>query len=542
VAAAEGRAGRDPDLDGRRGGLTAETGYGGWSELDVADTLSSRDAKSPKQLIEDGSVVGSLTAEGIDRNATQNAVAGHFVVQEQVAPLLASQGNFPSFDDEENGRLVVDAERGDGSDNLVVDVHDGRDGSTSDVAPTIRAAGAGKGGGSAPVVAYQGQGSNVGPMGTLRAGNGNEAGRMPFVEVDAILDPDAASGRDGIATTPSPDAEGRERLRNASLGVQEGDGASPTLNATAPPAVAIHEGVDYARTVSIRGREGGAQAEMEPEDVSPALRAGDGGSSRGLMAYVEGPAGPAVFRRSHKANDPEDPDHWAEAEVADTLAGPTGDQHAAQLVADPPRPDVTGYQIDAVHTADGLADPLSTSLGTGVQKVLEHGEISPTLRSGAHGDPGIGRERDEDRLVIEGLVDGPADEDRDVANPLKAQGERWHADGSDNFAVAPTLTAPDNRPRERVDGKRQDGSRTDAIPIAHVETAPTLNSNQQGGWRYDADQAESLVSSPSGDDDPLLPKKLDSHRYRVVGNGVVAPCAEFLGLRIAAEVARSTPP
>lgn len=31
------------------------------------------------------------------------------------------------------------------------------------------------------VIAYQGQGSNVGPMGTLRAGNGNEAGGVPFV-------------------------------------------------------------------------------------------------------------------------------------------------------------------------------------------------------------------------------------------------------------------------------------------------------------------------------------------------------------------------
>lgn len=35
--------------------------------------------------------------------------------------------------------------------------------------------------GHAPAVAYQCHGSNVGPMGTIRAGNGNETGGVPFV-------------------------------------------------------------------------------------------------------------------------------------------------------------------------------------------------------------------------------------------------------------------------------------------------------------------------------------------------------------------------
>jgi DNA (cytosine-5)-methyltransferase 1 len=33
-------------------------------------------------------------------------------------------------------------------------------------------------------------------------------------------------------------------------------------------------------------------------------------------------------------------------------------------------------------------------------------------------------------------------------------------------------------------------------------------------------------------DDPLLPLGLDSHRYRCCGNGVVAPVAEWLGVRL----------
>lgn len=37
-----------------------------------------------------------------------------------------------------------------------------------------------------PAIAYQCHGSNVGPMGTLRAGNGNEAGGVPFLEADPV--------------------------------------------------------------------------------------------------------------------------------------------------------------------------------------------------------------------------------------------------------------------------------------------------------------------------------------------------------------------
>jgi hypothetical protein len=36
------------------------------------------------------------------------------------------------------------------------------------------------------------------------------------------------------------------------------------------------------------------------------------------------------------------------------------------------------------------------------------------------------------------------------------------------------------------------------------------------------------------DDDPLNPTGLESNRYRCIGNGVVAPVAEFIGRRIVA--------
>jgi site-specific DNA-cytosine methylase len=38
------------------------------------------------------------------------------------------------------------------------------------------------------------------------------------------------------------------------------------------------------------------------------------------------------------------------------------------------------------------------------------------------------------------------------------------------------------------------------------------------------------------DDDQLLPPGLDSHRYRVIGNGVAEPVAEWIGRRLAAEL------
>jgi DNA (cytosine-5)-methyltransferase 1 len=49
----------------------------------------------------------------------------------------------------------------------------------------------------APAVAYQCQGSNVGPMGTLRAGNGNETGGVPFAIQERAVSESETSGPGG---------------------------------------------------------------------------------------------------------------------------------------------------------------------------------------------------------------------------------------------------------------------------------------------------------------------------------------------------------
>jgi site-specific DNA-cytosine methylase len=91
------------------------------------------------------------------------------------------------------------------------------------------------------------------------------------------------------------------------------------------------------------------------------------------------------------------------------------------------------------------------------------------------------------------------------------EGERWDTD-----IVSPTLNDFDN---------------SDSRAVTLV--APTVNSNKGGGWRFDADQAESLVLGGGSDpDEDLLPDKLDSHRYRACGNAVVVNVAEWLGHRI----------
>ena len=59
------------------------------------------------------------------------------------------------------------------------------------------------------------------------------------------------------------------------------------------------------------------------------------------------------------------------------------------------------------------------------------------------------------------------------------------------------------------------------------DVMPTLNAFDVGDVRTTA----AVLGGPP-EDDPLLPLGLDSHRYRCCGNGVVAPVAEWLGVRL----------
>jgi DNA (cytosine-5)-methyltransferase 1 len=95
-----------------------------------------------------------------------------------------------------------------------------------------------------PAVAYQCHGGNVGPMGTLRAGNGNEGGGVPFVAI-------AENGRGEI----------REMDVVPALG---GGGGKP---GEGYPAVAFVE----------RGRKGGRSCESQEDIAYTLLNPGEGG-------------------------------------------------------------------------------------------------------------------------------------------------------------------------------------------------------------------------------------------------------------------------
>jgi len=82
-----------------------------------------------------------------------------------------------------------------------------------------------------------------------------------------------------------------------------------------------------------------------------------------------------------------------------------------------------------------------------------------------------------------------------------------------------------------VKGKRAQ-TNTDDESWRSGDVTPTLN-------RFDVGDSRATVAIVGGGgvtDDDLLPLGLDSHRYRVIGNGVVAPVGEWIGQRLAAYI------
>lgn len=107
-----------------------------------------------------------------------------------------------------------------------------------------------------------------------------------------------------------------------------------------------------------------------------------------------------------------------------------------------------------------------------------------------------------------------------VASTLRAEyGEQSHrGDGADPLVTTPAVFRKAQRAHTPDDGERwQEDELADTLDAAG-HTART---------------ATAVVGTEPGEyaDDP---KGLDSNRYRVIGNGVVAPNAYWLGVRLAA--------
>jgi DNA (cytosine-5)-methyltransferase 1 len=163
---------------------------------------------------------------------------------------------------------------------------------------------------------------------------------------------------------------------------------------------------------------------------------------------------------------------------------------------------------------------------TGVAASVGNG-IAPPVRAGGHGDPGIGRDNDHDRLIFNATASFGQWEQEVTAGNLSARDHK-----STNHLVS---SSPDpDRVREadglagRLDGGQDvagtllapgaEGGRRDKIPLAL-----TFRKATRVGLRARPDTGRHRS----------LPLGLDSHRYRCCGNGVVSNVSEWIGVRLA---------
>ena len=110
-----------------------------------------------------------------------------------------------------------------------------------------------------------------------------------------------------------------------------------------------------------------------------------------------------------------------------------------------------------------------------------------------------------------------------------ANGHGWAEGHTHTIASDASSQAILDRPPPDADGMRA----TDGVARrldGGAGVAATLNSGgNSGGFR--TEPGEHLVIGQSADAD-LDPLGLDSHRYRCAGNGVIAPVAEWIGVRL----------
>jgi site-specific DNA-cytosine methylase len=232
----------------------------------------------------------------------------------------------------------------------------------------------------------------------------------------------------------------------------------------------------------------------------------------------------------------------------------------------------TGARSSVGTFGADVANAIIARHGKGINSTVEPGHIVANTITASLGHHGRSSPRGDgsDNLIVnppphpDGMrtVDG-------VARRVDDRGELEDSRRVGNFelydfpkeAVAPTLNA--RRAKDELvygDGPLSFPSRfgsnaqvTDDIAqsFAHSAGAPAV---MRTGTSYDGfnqrlepdgphrtlrigRDSSDFVVPPNGipeDDDPFNPTGLDSNRYRCIGNGVVAPVAEFIGRRIVA--------
>jgi site-specific DNA-cytosine methylase len=88
---------------------------------------------------------------------------------------------------------------------------------------------------------------------------------------------------------------------------------------------------------------------------------------------------------------------------------------------------------------------------------------------------------------------------------------------------------------QSLDTKRG-GPDDNEAQAGHLVVSPTLRVGPAKIADGGPGDTVPLTVGPQGEDDPLLPLGLDSHRYRCCGNGVVAPVAQWIGRQLLAAI------
>lgn len=222
TALTQGLGSGGPDAaHAQAGWLVAESGQGWWTEDAVTETLRAEGENRPSRPSDIVSVTG------------------------EVAHTLTGEGFDASEDGTGRGNPIVPVSEGDLEERAV----------------------------------WQGQGSNVGPLGTLRAGNGNAAGGVPFVAETFV--PDVAATLTSGSHSDGVNPPGRRAEDDVNLVAYErdaGDGRSVPDDAAGPRAIGfanqhrVEPREELAETVTGSNGQPGCVAVRAPTSSAVAVR------------------------------------------------------------------------------------------------------------------------------------------------------------------------------------------------------------------------------------------------------------------------------
>ena len=336
--------------------------------------------------------------------------------------------------------------------------------------------------------AYQGHGSNVGPMGTLTTGIGG----VPFFgPVDHLAkisrSPDDAKGSlvieadwPSLGSTLWSDTDlppsSSKTYRDSSPAI-EGETWQRSSVAWQNSGMAWRTGFSTLATSECPSGDDGSSSsacEAIPTTLADVLQ-----PSAPQRFYLSARAAQGILRRAAKRG----------------RMLPTALQQALVALSQPAKNDSMPTQSPSSSApSESTSDP---------EAIPDHSVISTS--------PDASRVRAPDGLA------GRLDDREQVADTLNSGGNNG------GFRTEPGAHLVAVRRATRAH------SADDADRWERTDEAGSLN-----GWdlRHGDGNELAIGSGMSDADDDLLPLGLDSHRYRCCGNGVVAPVAEWLGARL----------